>query len=436
MLNVVIAEPIPSLNKGEAAILRGIQESLNIYGDVNLTVYSPPCWINDDRKRYGDEIKIVDGLDLWDVENLSLERSKRRSRIYSLQIKGKLLGFSLIVRLSKRLANYLVKDNFLKSLANADLIMAGHNGGLGYHLFWIVLAAKIMNKPIALFGGGNDLKGRHKKVRVRKMLQFAVHNSIICTVRDENSKNYLIANGVNPDKVHVFPDPAVLLKPCSVERVNEIIKIEGIPEQKPLLGLIPVRGGIVFEKSFSYEKNPDKKHKLRVKLWVDLLLHLLDITDAHFVFIPHCIGSYYRFDDKLMMKDIYNEIPKGKDRITLITNEYSESELKGLIKQCEFILGERAHALIAGVSVATPCFALTVEEDLRMYYIINKMFGRKTFNLNNPDIEKLKTMLAEEWNNRKTIKLEMIKKANQIHHEAIKAALMLKEKIETILHKK
>lgn len=430
-MKVVIAEPIPSLNKGEAAILRGIHEALRVCGDVNLTLYSPQGWIETDKKRYGDEISIVSGVDLWDEENNFLSNPVPRSRTHFFKTWGKLIAFSLLSRVSKRLANNLIKDNFLASLADSDLIISGHDGTLGHTHFWIVLAAKIMRKPIALYGGGNDFKGRSKKLRVRKFLQFMADNSVLFTVRDTNTRDYLIANDVDPNNVHLFPDPAVLLKPCKEARVDEILKIENIPDssEKPLFGLIPVRGGIVSDKSFSSEQNPDKKHELRVKLWVDLLSHLLNTTDAHFVFLPHCIGPTFIFDDRRMIKDIYDAMPEGKDRITVINNEYSEGELKGLMKRCEFILGERTHALIGAVSAAAPCMALTVEEDLRMHYIINKMFKRPTFNLNSPDVKELKKLLTSEWDNRKKTAAEMVIEANHIHEEALKAANMLKERI-------
>lgn len=432
-MKVVIAEPIPSLNKGEAAILRGIQEALAICGDIKLTLYSPSGWVETDKKRYGSGIAITSGVDLWDAENNFLENPVSRNRTHFFKTWGKLLIFSLMARVSKRFAANLIKDDFLSSLAHADLIIAGHDGMIGHSHFWIVLAAKIMNKPIALYGGGNDVIGRSKRLRVRKFLQFMANNSILFTIRDENTRDYLIANDVNPNKVHLFPDPAVLLKPCSKERVDEILKIENIPVTgKPLFALIPVRGGIVSDKSFSSEQNPDKKHELRVKLWVDLLLHLLNTTDAHFVFLPHCIGPTFVFDDRRMMKDIYDAMIEGKDRITVINNEYSEGDLKGLMKRCDFILGERTHALIGAVSAAAPCMALTVEEDLRMHYIINKMFKRPTFNLNYPDVTELKKLLTTEWNNRKKTALEMAVQAEHIHKEALKAANMLKERIEVV----
>ncbi|MCL4493066.1 MAG: polysaccharide pyruvyl transferase family protein [Nitrospirae bacterium] len=432
MLKVTIAEPIPSLNKGEAAILRGIQEALKVCGDVKLTLFSPHEWIDNDRKRYGTEINLAAGLDIWGAANAYSDNPVHHGRMYYLLLLMKFLAFSLATRISKKLAGLLIKDDFLQSLADSDLIIAGHDGMLSYDHFWIVLAGKLMNKPVALYGGGNDFNGRIPSLRNRMLLQSAIRNAIICTVRDENTRNSLLANDIPPGKVHLFPDPAVLLKPCRDERVHEILKKERIPDRpdKPLYGLIPVIGGIVYEKSFSSEKDAGRKHELRIKLWVDTILHLLDTTDAHLVLIPHCIGPGRVFDDRRMMQDIYRAIPRDIDRVTLIAKEYSEGEYKGLMKRCAFVLGERAHALIGAVSVGTPCIALSVKEDIRMHNIISRMFKRKVINLNNPDVEGLKKDLTRGWKQRKAIAAEMAVEAVRIQKEALRSAELLKESIE------
>jgi len=435
MMNVVIPEPITSLNMGEAAILDGIYEALKLWGDFRLTVYSPGGWIDDDRKNYEGKYHVVGGVDLLGIEdaynNVNNPNPTHRTRIHFFKTWGKLILYAVIAKFSRRIANGIFRDELLKSLREADLIIAGHDGMLGYQDFWFVLAAKIMGVPIALFGGGNDLTGR-SRYRVRKFFQFAIKNSILCTVRDTGTRDYLIKNDIPAERVHLFPDPAVLVEPCKEERVEEIKKMEGMPGQnkKPLYGLIPVRGGIVYEKSFSYEKNIEVKHKVRVKLWADLIEHLLEITDAHFVFIPHSIGPVPMNDDREMNRDIYNALPCGRERVTLIENKYSAGELKGLIKNCAFVVGERTHALIAAVSVGTPCIALTVEEDLRMHHIIAGMFNRKVFNLNNPDTFALKKLLTSEWGNREQIAREMKKDADQIREEAYRAARLLKERME------
>ena len=63
-----------------------------------------------------------------------------------------------MARVSKKVCCKSNKRRFLSSLADADLIIAGHDGMIGHSHFSVVLAAKIMNKPIALYGGGNDFK--------------------------------------------------------------------------------------------------------------------------------------------------------------------------------------------------------------------------------------------------------------------------------------
>ena len=431
MLKVVIAEPIPSSNKGEIAILEGIREALSIYGEYNLTVYSPSCWIEDDKKNAEKNYKVADGVDLYDLANAFSDNPAPRGGMYFLKTWGKLYLLSVISRISKKAADFLFKDKFLKAIIGADLILAGHDGMMGAGQFHLVLAGRIMKKSVAFFGGSNDNKGR-KNFKVRKYLQYIVNKSILCTVRDPGFRDFLIDNDVSPEKIHLFPDPAVMLKPCDDDRANEIFKTEGIPNpsEKPLYGLIPVRGCIVFDKAFSFEQDLTKKHQLRVKLWVAILKHLLDITDAHFIFIPHCTGPVDFNDDRRMSKDIYSNMPYGKERITFIEHEYSAAELKGIMKNCEYVLGERAHGLIGSVSSATPCLALTVEEDLRMHWLMERMFGRKTFNVNDPDVDELKKLLTDEWRNRKSTASQMRLKAKEIHKEGVKAAELLAEKIK------
>ena len=430
-LKVVIPEPIPSLNKGELAILEGIRASLNVYGEYSLTLYAPSCWLNDEIRNSGKKYRVVSGLDLFNLAYAFSDNSETLSKMHFFKTWGKLLFFSLIIRMSKKTALFYTRDPLLKSFAEADLIIAGHDGMLSYNHFYLVLAARIMKKSIALFGGSNDLKGR-SRFKIRKYFQFAINNSILCTVRDPGIRDYLIINDIASDKVHLFPDPAVLLKPCDDRRVSEILTKEGVQplKNRPLYGLIPVRGGVVYNKSFSDIDIPKEKHQLRVELWVEIMMYLIETTDAYFIFLPHCIGPVRHDDDRLMSKDIYDGIKDGKERITLIENEYSAGELKGLMKNFDFVLGERTHGLIGSVSVATPCIALTVKEDLRMHYIMEDMFDRKTFDLNNPDISKLKKLLSDEWSNRKQIALQMQDKAKQIKREALKAAKLLAEKIK------
>ena len=130
-----------------------------------------------------------------------------------------------------------------------------------------------------------------------------------------------------------------------------------------------------------------------------------------------------------MNRDVFNGISNTKDRVTVIDTMYSASELKGVIKACDFVLGERAHALISAVSVATPCVALTTEEDFRMPAVLRDMFDRVTYNLNSPQTIQLMALLTEEWDKRAQSRMVMMHKSAEIHLQAADAARLLQSRI-------
>jgi polysaccharide pyruvyl transferase WcaK-like protein len=290
-----------------------------------------------------------------------------------------------------------------------------------------------MRIPVSIYGVGGETGGQNTYTGWnKKVLQYAFNHTILNVVRDIGTRQLLINLDVHEGKLHLYPDTAVLMNPCPDQRAIEILKTENVPVSRdiPLFGLIPVRGGVVFEKSFSCTPDKKTKYQIRINFWSDLVNHLLGNTNAFFVFLPHCIGPVSHNDDRIIAREIMQRIDKNRDRILLIENEYGAQELKGVIKQCDFVLSERAHALIGAVSVATPCMALAVEEDHRMHNIIDKMFGRKVYNLNNPDVEDLKKVIVGEWNNRKTVKLEMAVLAKKILDEATEAARLLKQRFD------
>ena len=429
MVRVVIPEPITSLNKGEKAILEGIRVALSVFSDVSLTLYSP--WYDDDRQRYSKEVDLVKGTDFFNVINMYSDTPRPFCRISYIKRWGRLVAFALAARISKSLASWLFKDDLLTALARADLIMIGHDGMFFCELFWFVLAGNIMSIPVTIYGvGSEDGAGHVCTGWNKKILQYAFNHTILNVIRDCGTRQCLINHGIEESKLELYPDTAILMRPCSDQRVREILQQENVPvdEKIPLFGLIPVRGGIVFEKSFVTVGGPKGKYELRIAFWVELVRHLLDHIDAHFIFLPHCIGPVTHNDDRIISREIADRIDNKKERITFIKAEYGAQELKGIVKWCGFILSERAHALIGAVSTATPCMALSVEEDQRMHNIVHKMFRRPVYNLNNPNIAELKRLIQSEWENRERTKAEMEGIAKQVLDEAWKASQLLKQR--------
>lgn len=428
VVRVIIPEAIPSLNKGEKAILEGIKVALSVIKDVSITLFSP--WYEADRKRYAEDITLVTGFNYSNSSKTTDSPSGEFSKSAYIKKWGKFVAFACIARFSRKAAEKVFKDELHSALTKADLILVGHDGCMSPELFWFVLAGNIMRKPVTMYGLGGESGAAELYAGINKiMLRYAFNHTIFNAIRDCGTRQFLLNHGVKEEKIHLCPDPAVLMKPCAPERAEDILRSEKAPVSGvPIFGLIPVRGGVVFEESFLKAGNIQEKCRMRVDFWTELVVHLLKNTNAHFVFLPHCIGPGSQNDDRTIATEIAAGLGEYKDRVTCIINEYGAKELKGVMKRCDFVLSERTHALIGAVSVATPCMALAVKEDHRMHNIVNKMFNRPVYDINEPDMEDLKQSIMAQWNNRRKIKEEMITRADIILKEAYETSTLLRDR--------
>jgi coenzyme F420 hydrogenase subunit beta len=80
--------------------------------------------------------------------------------------------------------------------------------------------------------------------------------------------------------------------------------------------------------------------------------------NAHIVLIPHVISSLdWNYDDRWANEQLY-KLLKNREHVALIKGDYTPSELKGLIGQCDIFIGSRMHANIASLSQGIPTLAI------------------------------------------------------------------------------
>lgn len=89
---------------------------LALCGELLATLFSPPCYIEQDSRN--SAIHRV-------VTELNVHESKGTAWTYHGR-RAKLLFFSLMARLSRRVAGRLTRDRFVAALIEADVIIAGH----------------------------------------------------------------------------------------------------------------------------------------------------------------------------------------------------------------------------------------------------------------------------------------------------------------------
>ena len=89
-----------------------------------------------------------------------------------------------------------------------------------------------------------------------------------------------------------------------------------------------------------------------------LMNYVLAETDMHICLIPHVYNIEKNAQDIKVLRNIYQRYAEN-DRVSLVDQELSCTELKYIISKCRFFIGARTHATIAAYSTEVPCIALS-----------------------------------------------------------------------------
>lgn len=94
---------------------------------------------------------------------------------------------------------------------------------------------------------------------------------------------------------------------------------------------------------------------------------LLQQTDAHLILIPHTFthDGHVESDPEACRAVLASLADVSSDRIHLVAAEYDQSEIKGIIGQCDFFIGSRMHACIAALSQCIPTIGVAYSKKFK-----------------------------------------------------------------------
>ena len=432
---IFIAENVPSLNKGEMTILEGMLESFKTLGKVEVTMLSDLPEI--DELRYGTKVKIIDVKKALHLSGELVGHRQLFKIFISFLFLFQHLLFFVLYKISGSRALKLMKSEIWREYVESDMIIIGHNGTFGvgwgmlrtpvyFYYFFIPFFAKMLGKPIVLYGGSI---GRFRRLRwfLENGAKFALGNIDLITLREDVSYQNLREIGVKNDKVFVIPDLAFLLRPAPFAK--QIMMREGIDKSsKPLIGMTVTRG--IASKAFPNLNNPTSSYHKHIAMLAQVIDDLTSRLDATVIFIPHCIGFAKELDDRIVAKDIFQMV-KNKNRVKMITNEYGAGELKGLIGQFDLFIGERTHSVINAMSMCVPSIVISYSTDIRVDII--KMVDQENAicYVDGLDANTLISKIDEIWSERDKIKSDLKSKIEIIKERAMLNGKLLKELLES-----
>jgi len=290
------------------------------------------------------------------------------------------------------------KESKLSVYDDVDIVI--HSGGdqlsgesIVGSSFLNILYPLLLDKPVVIFA---ESVGYYKHYVNRLVGRYVFKNVKLILVREELSKEYLIALGIDADRIFVTADPAFVLPPAPRSKIDEILDIEGIHDlQNPIIGVNP--SGLISR----YFDDSAKSEDYYVQSIADVIDHLVETKGASILLIPHVYSE--GGDDRVIIQKVMAKVINPQ-KVFQITNEYSAAELKGIIGLCDIFIGARMHATIAATSLCIPTVGIAYSH--KMHGIIGKTLDLEQYII---DIDKLDSatliaVIEEVWSDRDAIR--------------------------------
>ncbi len=255
---------------------------------------------------------------------------------------------------ARKLYDFRMIDRFnvfavLRAIHRCDILISGGGSLLQdrtstksilYYLA-IINAAKFMGKRVVLYSNGI---GPVVKPRNRKLVRNAVARADLVTLRDENSVRELHDMGLDRDDLHVTADPVFTYDCIGRQEAEELLKREGIPTDKPFVG-VSVR-------------NWKNTQEFATKI-AQICDGIAEKHDRNIVFIIMQNPNDIMISEKvrsLMKQDSY-----------IMFGNYSTSELMGIVGCADFVICMRLHTLIFAAHMGVPTLGIIYDPKVRYY---------------------------------------------------------------------
>ena len=252
-----------------------------------------------------------------------------------------------------------------------------------------LLIGKLLNKPVIKYTA--DM-GPFRRRWNRLFAKFYLNKIDLILARGEITRKCLIELGITTP-IHVCPDTAFLLKSSPNQKINAAISKEKLKNK--------VIVGISVSNTVARKERDTNNYSITMSKTVD---HLIKNLNAFVILIPNDIFPNTH-DDVYVAKKIYKRIEE-KEAVMLITEEYPATELKGVISECDILIGARYHSIVAALSLCIPIIAIAWHHK---YHQVMGLVGQEKYvcSIEFLSFIELKTMIDSLWKDRKKIRTEI-----------------------------
>lgn len=338
-----------SVNRGCEAIVRSTSEIFKRNGVTDITVFTDN--LTDDRSVGLDSVCTE-----LPITNIKFKYIKKGI--------AKILFRSFGIYMPKEYIHY---GNRIKQIKKGDVVFI--IGGDTY----------CYSRPVDYYAANRIAKKRGAKtvlwgcsleehLLTKEMIKDLNRYDYICP-REEITQKTLENCGISKDKIIKISDPAFNLTPkkAYLPDIMQSGKTVGI-------NISPI-----------VKKNPEAYNSV-----LALIEYIIKNTSYNIVLIPHV---YHKGTvDLSVLTDIYEKF-ENTNRVGIVNEELSCSELKDIISNCSLFIGARTHSTIAAYSSAIP--TLVLGYSVKSRGIATDLFGTtENFVLMIDDLEKSEKLIS------------------------------------------
>ena len=316
-------------------------------------------------------------------------------------------------KISKILEAYKSADVIIDiwGIIFADSIGGGFvsRASMGLHL----LIGKLLNKPVIKYTA--DM-GPFRKRWNRLFAKFYLNKIDMILARGKITKKCLIELGITTP-IHVCPDTAFLLKSSSNQKINGVLSKEKLKNK--------VIVGMSVSNTVARKERDKNQYSITMAQTAEYLIKNLN---AFVILIPNNIFPNTH-DDVYVAKKIYKKMDKKKE-VMLITEEYPANELKGIIGECDLLIGARYHSIVAALSMCIPTLAIAWHHK---YHQVMELVGQEKYvcDIETLSFSELQAMIDSLWKNRKKIRTEIASYIPFIKESVLSGGKIVRDVFET-----
>ena len=289
----------------------------------------------------------------------------------------------------------------ISSLKDADLLLSGGGSLLQditstrsiiYYLSVIILA-KMLGKKVCVYANGiGPIDKRKNRILTKRVLNKVDY----ITLRDKLSYDFVRDLGVTNKNIEVTADPVFTLKAADQDRVEEILRDEGIKITEKTLGFC-IR-----------DHKKDESIKEKFAKTIDLLIE----AGYDILLVP-----FHTPRDNVYSREVAEKC-SHKEKVMLIENTYSAGELMGIFKKLRLLAAMRLHSLVYAASVNLPMVGIIY--DPKVEAMVEELGIKEAVDVENFTAEELyeKTLLALD--NLEERRQELGEKAEKMRQESKK----------------